>query len=206
MRQPEFILYYKCFNDSIKTFTGNISKRFFEVSHARTFGKGINKHAASRGFQIITSDRCFVRYLKPHTGSRILVFFYRRGEANENLYNFISPRIIFGNVIQNIYQGHGVPAHGSAPEFRRLSRKRISPMLLFTFIPSMVKQASFRISCMVLHPYKLIEDVVKVLHRAKYLRILGIKKVTHIKSVEPHLIGVPMFVPKAALFGSRLPG
>src|SRR6186713_395505 len=58
---------------------------------------------------------------------------------------------------------------------------------------------------MAFHPNKLIDDIVKIFRRSKLLCILGIKKITHIETIQPHLVRISEFMPEASLFRSWLP-
>ena len=107
--------------------------------------------------------------------------------------------MIFGEIIQDIYQGHRVPTHRSAPEIQRLSRMRIRPTLLPGFIPAVIKQTGFRISDMTLHQNKLSGNIIEVRVFMETLRIFGIERLGHVQAIQPHLIRINFLVPETTI-------
>ena len=87
-----------------------------------------------------------------------------------------------------------------------MARLRVGPALLPAFVPAVVEQAGFGVAGVLLHPHELVGDVVEGLGLLEQAAVLGVKRLGHVQSVEPHLIGVALFVPKAALFRAGLLG
>ncbi len=81
---------------------------------------------------------------------------------------------------------------------------RIGPTLLSRFIPTVIEQSGFVVARMALHQDELLCDVVECGRFVKGDGILGVERFTHVKTVEPHLRRVDLFVPEAAFRSARV--
>src|SRR5947208_6275983 len=102
-------------------------------------------------------------------------------------------------VIQHVDQSHSVPSDGPAPKVRRLSSPWIGPTLLPGFVPAVIEQASISIARMQVHQRKLLRDIVEICILMQSLRILRVERLGHVQAVKPHLRGIDLLVPEAAV-------
>src|SRR5581483_8023148 len=96
-------------------------------------------------------------------------------------------------------QRHRVPADRARPKLWRQTGLRIRPSLLFRFIPTVIEQTGFRVARMRFPPDELPSDIVERTIFVKGRGVLGIKRLTHVQAVQPHLIGIDFLMPETAL-------
>ncbi len=68
----------------------------------------------------------------------------------------------------------------------------------------MVVETGFRIVGVFVHQQDLFRHVVEDLALGKDLAVLRVERRAHEQPVEPHLVGIALLVPEAALAGPRL--
>src|SRR2546430_12905713 len=112
--------------------------------------------------------------------------------------------MVFRKVVESIDKRHRIPSDRTRPEIRRQSRLRISPALLFRFIPAVIEQTGFRIARARLHPNELLRDIVEGCVLVKGRGVLGVERLAHVQAIEPHLVRINLLVPKATLMRARL--
>ncbi len=125
------------------------------------FDQAVNEHRRCRRFQIISFSARLIQNLIPQTGILILIFRNRCCQPVQNANNHRSLGMARRQEIQQVDQGHGVPAHSPAPKVGRCTSDWICPALLPAFVPTVIKQASLFIAGVFFHENDLVGDVVK---------------------------------------------
>ena len=87
---------------------------------------------------------------------------------------------------------------------RRAPGLRVGPRHLPALVPGVIQQPGARVAGVLLHHHDLVHDVVKSGRLIEGARIFRVEWPGHIHAVQPHLVGVDLFVPETARPGARL--
>ena len=112
-------------------------------------------------------------------------------------------RIAFRQSGQNIRMRHHKPAHRASPDVRGKSRLRIGPLLRFRTVPRVRVQAAFQ-PCLFKDQLHLLRRQIRPLHFAERHGEFRQERAGHVNAVQPHLLGIELLVPEAALRRRRL--
>ena len=102
------------------------------------------------------------------------------------------------NIFQRIDKSHCVPPNGTPPEILRTARPGVRPPLRFAFIPAVKIEAGGTIRIMRCRKNKLFRDVVKGCRILCHRGVQGIEWLSHIQTIQPHLVRVDPLVPESA--------
>ena len=106
---------------------------------------------------------------------------------------------MFRNEIECIYKSHCIPPHSTSPTMFRLSCYGIGPTFFTTHITSMAIQPILRIISVTGYSNKLIHYICIILHLIVAKSIFCVKRRSHVDTIEPHLIGINLFMPETTI-------
>ena len=108
------------------------------------------------------------------------------------------------NKFEHIHQCHRIPSHCTSPCMFRLSGHRVRPTLSAAYIARMTIKTIFRIIRMTGTSDKLVDYICIVLRKIITECILCVERSSHVNSVQPHLVGINLFMPKTTVLITRL--
>nr|GFD09747.1 hypothetical protein [Tanacetum cinerariifolium] len=155
-------------------------------------------------FQVVAGLPALVHHLVPEAAGGVLVFLNGDGQLVEHLHQLGAVGVLGGEVVEHIYQGHAVPADGAAPEVGRLAGLGVGPGLHVLLVPAVVEQAGFGVAQVLFEQEQLLGRLIKPGRLFEIRRVLGHEWARHVGAVEPHLAGVFLLVPVAAVAGFGL--
>ena len=112
-------------------------------------------------------------------------------------------RVTFRQHGQNVRVRHHKPAQRAPPDVRGKPRLRVGPLLRPRAVPRMGVQAAFK-ARLVKDQRHLLRRQIRPLHLAEGHGKFRQERAGHVNAVQPHLLGVELFVPEAALRRRRL--
>ena len=177
-----------------------------EVAAVDAFGEGVNKHRGGAGFQVVSIPPALVDDLPPEAGFGILIADDSGGQPTQDLVDGFDAGMGRWQEIEAIDDGHRIPTDRAAPEAGREAGLRIGPRLRALFVPSVMVQTLPGGERVLVHQDDLLDDLIEGGRLLENFSILGEKRRSHVKSVEPHLPGIALLVPKTAVAGARLGG
>ncbi len=151
----------------------------------------------------VTLLRTFVQNLPPQARLLILIGHNCLGRAIQHSNQLRPIRMVGRKPVQHIDQRHGIPAHRPSPGLGRETGLRICPLHLLRLVPPMSQKPGLRIAHVLIHQQQLLRNVVEILRLLKGDGVLGAKGRCHVRSVQPHLVGIDLFVPVSP---ARRPG
>src|ERR1035441_6247008 len=113
-----------------------------EIAVVDTLGHRIHEHARCGGFEVIARPATLINNLPPNPALRVLMFHDAIGKFLQDSDDLRSGGMIFREVVEHIYQRHGIPSDGAAPETRGSAGEFVSPNLFLRLVPPMVEQAA----------------------------------------------------------------
>ena len=173
---------------------------------AYAFGQRVGEHAACGGLEIVAWFAVVSHDLPPEAGLCVLGLDDRGHGAIERGDKGGALGVAGGEPVEDIDEGHCVPAHGASPDFGAEAGGLVGPGHLLGLVPAMSEQAGVRIAHVLVHEEELAGDVVEVGGLLEGGGVLGPKGLGHVGAVEPHLVGVDLLVPVAAAGGAGLKG
>ena len=196
-----------------------------KVAQADALGERVGEHAARGGFEIVAvigfrdaeadaavglllHHRAALRGsghdLPPEAGFGVLHLEDGGHDAVERGDQRGALRMVGGEPVEHVDQGHAVPALRSAPDLGAEAGGLVGPGHLLGLVPAVAEEAGLGVAHVLVHEQELFGDVVEVLRLLEGCSVCGAEGLGHVGAVEPHLVGVDLLVPVASAGGARL--
>ena len=106
--------------------------------------------------------------------------------------------------VQHVHQRHAIPAHRPRPHLGAQAGRLVRPRHLFRFVPPMPQQPGLLVAHVRVHQQQLLGNVVEVLRLLEGRSVFRTKRLRHVRAIQPHLVGINLFVPVASAHRARL--